>query len=130
MRDKLRPLIAALLMFTGTALAPASQQAPSTTPTVISCRVLEAHASEHPAVVAIVFHQGNRADQQRLGILLENLPGETVEMQTSGGNWISVTVARLKSCFGRGLLLLPADVPAPKDGATFILRFSSVAGKA
>jgi hypothetical protein len=125
MQRKLRPLLIAVAISISFTVSAASQPAPGAGGDVIACRVLESHASEHPAVIAIVFHQTNRADQQRLGALLENLATETVDMQTSDGLWQSVTVARLKSCFGRGLLLLPADSPAPKDGATFSLRFSA-----
>jgi hypothetical protein len=128
MQRELRPLILAALICTSSPLAPGFQQAPLYQPDTISCRVLESHTSEHPAVIAIVFHQSNRDDQQRLGTLLEGLPDERVEMQTGSDAWIGVTVARLKSCFGRGLLLLPADVPAPKDGSTFVLKFSHLGG--
>ena len=125
MRRKLRPLILAVATSMCLPLATTSQQPARGPADIISCRALEAHASEHPAVIAIVFHQSNRAEQQRLGALLENLAAETVEIQTSDRQWQSVTVARLKSCFGRGLLFLPADAPAPKDGGTFTLRFSA-----
>jgi hypothetical protein len=94
---------------------------------VVACRVLEAHASTHPAVIVVVFHQRDKADQARLASLLRNLTGESVELQASDGKWVSATVARLKSCFGRGLLLLPADGPPLKDGSTFVLQFSPVA---
>jgi hypothetical protein len=102
----------------------AGRQAGAVDPNIIACRVLEAHASTHPAVIAVVFHQRDKADQARLASLLQHLAGESVELQTGEGEWKSATVVRLKSCFGRGLLLLPADAPPLKDGATFLLRFS------
>jgi len=89
----------------------------------ITCRVLEAHASASPAVTAVVFHQQNRNDQERLASLLRAHSGEQVEIDAGDGKWKSATLFRLKSCFGRGLLLLPADTPTMKDGATFLLRF-------
>jgi hypothetical protein len=71
-----------------------------------------------------VFHQRDKADQTRLAALLQHLADESVELQTGDGKWANATVVRLKSCFGRGLLLLPADAPPMKDGSTFLLRFS------
>ena len=127
MRASLRPLILATLVAICLPLVTSSRQTESPPPDVISCRVLEVHMSESPAVTAVVFHQRDRADQARLAVLLENLPRETVEMQVDDGKWIGVTVARLKSCFGRGMLFLPTDLPAPKDGSTFALRFSAPA---
>jgi len=95
----------------------------------IACRVLEAHASTSPAVVAVVFHQRDKIDQARLSSALRQHSGEGVEVETGDGKSVSATVVRLKSCFGRGLLLLPADAPAIKDGATFMMTFSSGSGK-
>lgn len=95
----------------------------------ITCRVLEAHAGAHPAVVAVVFHQAQKADQPRLAALLLQHSGEEAEVQIGGETQAGVSVFRLKSCFGRGLLLLPANAPLLKDGATFIIRFSQAGGK-
>ena len=95
----------------------------------IACRVLEAHASTSPAVVVVVFHQRDKIDQARLASALRQHSGEGVEIDTGDGRSASATLVRLKSCFGRGLLLLPADAPAMKDGATFVLKFSTGSGK-
>lgn len=89
----------------------------------ITCRVLEAHTGARPAVVAVVFHQAEKADQPRLGSLLREHSGEEAEVQIGAQTVDEVSVFRLKSCFGRGLLLLPANAPPLKDGATFILKF-------
>jgi len=91
---------------------------------IVACHVLEAHASAHPAVIAIIFHQRDKQDQARLASLLQHLAGESVELQTGDGKWANATVVRLKSCFGRGLLLLPADAPPMKDGGEFLLKCS------
>jgi len=107
----------------------ASHQAEAAGTVTITCRVLEAHTSAHPAVIAVVFHQRDKQDQAQMGSLLESLASENVEMQTGDGNWTDVTVVRLKSCFGRGLLLLPGDAPPLKERATFVLRFSPVSEK-
>jgi hypothetical protein len=94
----------------------------------IKCRVMEAHAGAHPAVVAVVFHQAEKADQPRLGSLLREHSGEEAGVQIGAQTVEGVSVFRLKSCFGRGLLLLPADAPPLKDGVTFILKFSQAGG--
>jgi hypothetical protein len=95
----------------------------------IACRVLETHVSEDPAVMAIVFHQQNKDDQTRVAEVLRAHSGDTVEIQMGGREWTGATMFRLKGCFGRGLLLLPAGAPAMKDGATFLLRVSPAAAK-
>ena len=95
----------------------------------ITCRVIEAHASARPAVVAVVFHQAEKPDQPRLASLLLQHSGEEAEVQIGADARAAGSVYRLKSCFGRGLLLLPADAPALKDGATFALKFAETTGK-
>jgi hypothetical protein len=79
--------------------------------------------------VAVVFHQAAKADQPRLGSLLREHSGEEAEVQIGAQTLDEVSVFRLKSCFGRGLLLLPANAPPLKDGATFILTFSRAGDK-
>jgi hypothetical protein len=105
----------------------AARQADAVDANLIACRVLEVHASTHPAVIAVLFHQRDKQDRARLAALLQNLAAESVELQTADGKWADATAVRLKSCFGRGLLLLPADGPPLKDGSTFVLKFSLVA---
>jgi len=89
----------------------------------IACRVMEAHASASPAVIAVVFHQQSSEDQERLAVLLQQHSGETVGIQLAGGPWIPAPAFRLKSCFGRGLLLLPAGAATIQDGSSFLIRF-------
>jgi hypothetical protein len=91
--------------------------------------VIEAHAGTHPAVIAVVFHQAAKADQPLLGSLLREHSGEKAEVQIGDEAQASASVFRLKGCFGRGLLLLPANAPPLKDGATFILKFSRAGDK-
>lgn len=91
---------------------------------IVACRVLEAHAGTHPAVVAVVFHQRDKVDQSRLASLLRQHSGENVQVQVGDETLADASVFRLKSCFGRGLLLLPAGGPPLKDGTTFVLKFS------
>jgi hypothetical protein len=90
---------------------------------LVQCRVLESHASKQPAAGFVVFHQRDKQDQPRLSTLLQQHSGTVVDLRADGGNWQSATVVRLKSCFGRGLLVLPSGAPMPEDGGTFLLRF-------
>jgi len=94
-------------------------------PRVVACRVREAHISHDPAVGLVVFSQRDKADAARLSGLLRNAQdGGAVEFQASeGGAWQPASVLRLKSCFGRGLLILPAGTTRPTEGDTFLLRF-------
>jgi len=106
-------------------LAPhgAARQAASADASPIACRALEVHASANPSVTVVVFHQQDKNDQERLASLLRAHSGDRMEIDTGDGRWNGATVFRLKSCFGRGLLLLPPDAPMMNDGATFLLRF-------
>ena len=87
----------------------------------IACRVLEAHAAARPSAAVVIFHQQNKADQAQLATLLREHSGESVEFRVGDGPWTGGTMFRLKSCFGRGMLLLPSETTM-EDGATFVLR--------
>jgi len=89
---------------------------------VIACRVMEAHTSANPSATVIVFHQQHKEDGPHLGAVLENHSGERMEIQAGGAAWTAVTIFRLRTCFGRGLMVLPPGGPEMKDGATFLLR--------
>ncbi len=88
----------------------------------INCHALEAHTNSQPAVTIVVFNQRDKNDHVRLSELLKDQPG-AVEIKTSDGKWHKATVARLKSCFGRGLLFLSGEIQGPKDREDFLLRF-------
>ena len=97
-------------------------------PRVVACRMMEVHVSQQPAVSVVVFHQRDKVDADRLGKLLRDAQeGGAVEFQSSaGGEWQPASVARLKSCFGRGLLIVstaPAGGAQLTAGGTFLLRF-------
>ncbi len=124
----LLPALVAVIVLYAPLLTGVGQTSAADTGT-ITCRVLEAHAGARPAVVAVVFHQAEKADQPRLASLLVQHSGEEAEVQIGGETQAGVSVFRLKSCFGRGLLLLPANAPPLKDGATFILKFSQAGGR-
>jgi hypothetical protein len=106
--------------------APPSSAQPNN---VVACRALESHTSTEPPVTVVVFHQRDRQDQARFAALLKKIPEGHADLQAPGGKWHAVAVARLKSCFGRGLLFLPAGPEAPrlKQGDTFLLRFPAAA---
>ena len=124
MRTKFRPLLLLAAMALYAPMLAATRQADTGDNGAITCRVIEAHAAAHPTVVAVVFHQAQKADQPRLASLLLQHSGEEAEVQVTGGARTAGSVFRLKSCFGRGLLLLPADAPPLKDGETFTLQFA------
>jgi uncharacterized protein YcfJ len=97
-------------------------------PRVVACRVIEVHTSREPAVSVVVFHQRDKVDADRLsGLLRRAVEGGTVEFQLAEGpTWQQATVARLKSCFGRGLLIVTSGPPGAgplSQGDTFLLRF-------
>jgi hypothetical protein len=90
---------------------------------LVECRVLEAHQTSERGVTIVIFHQEAREEHQRLADLLKRYSGGNVEWQRSDGQWAPATVIRLKSCFGRGLLVIPAAAGAPEDGEGFVLKF-------
>ncbi len=102
----------------GAALAPHPQAA-----NILSCRVMEVHASAELRVITVVFHQKDKNDGPRLGALLGKHSGASVEFQTADGAWHRAQVFRLKSCFGRGLLILAADEAKLAERRDFVLKF-------
>jgi len=115
-------LVAALFLilpaFSVPQVAPSSATA---TPGTIACRALETHTDDELNIAVVVFHQRDEAQRSQLATLLRGHSGEMVEVQTADGAWRRARMVRLKSCFGRGLLLLPAPGPFP-DRAEFALR--------
>lgn len=94
------------------------------TPT-IGCRVIESKTAPKLGVTLVVFHQAESADRDSLGAFLRSHDGATVEFQTEGGTWQPASAFRLKSCFGRGLLALPATAARLDEGDRFLLRSSA-----
>ena len=91
----------------------------------ISCRAMEVFVSKPLGVTAVLFHQSDKADGPRLGELLLAHTGEQVEIETPDGKRHAATVERVKSCFGRGLLLFAtkeAELAANQD---FVVQFSA-----
>lgn len=121
MRCNLVPFAVWLLLLPVTAI---SQQAPSSGVAAgsLGCRALETYTDDELKVAAIVFHQRDETQRSQLAALLHDHSGEMVEIQGEDGKWRRARMVRLKSCFGRGLLLLTAPAPF-SEHAEFLLRF-------
>lgn len=90
----------------------------------ITCRAMEVFVADRIGATAVIFHQRDKADGPRLGGLLLAHSGEEVEFETSDGHRHRATVARVKSCFGRGLLLFAAKDIKLAANDDFVLHFS------
>ena len=88
----------------------------------IICSVMEAFEEQRLGVRAIVFHQRDKADGPRLGSLLLAHSGEEMELGTAGGRRYRATVFRVKSCFGRGLVVVPTSKLKLGENDEFTLR--------
>jgi hypothetical protein len=73
-------------------------------------------------VRAIIFHQRDKTDGPRLGSLLLAHSGEEMELETKGGLRFRATVFRVKSAFGRGLVLVPTSRLKLREHDEFTLR--------
>lgn len=89
----------------------------------IACRALEVHTDDELKVTVVVFLQRDEGQRSQLAALLREYSGAMVEVQTGNGAWWRARLLRLKSCFGRGLLLLPTPVPFP-ERSEFLLRLA------
>ncbi len=93
----------------------------------VACRAMEVHTDSANHMTVVVFHQADEASVEALRTLLQAHSGEAVEVNVdtaASGTWRG-TVFRLKSCFGRGLLLFPASAPPLKEGSKFLLRLAA-----
>ncbi len=113
-------LLALLLTWTKSSATPAPRPQAAN---VVACRVMEVHASAELRVITVVFHQKDKNDGPRLGALLGKHSGASVEFQTADGAWHRAQVFRLKSCFGRGLLIFAADEAKLAERRDFVLKF-------
>jgi hypothetical protein len=89
----------------------------------ITCSVLEAHMNPDLGISAAVFHQRNKDEAARFSVLLKEHTDASVEFQTNDGAWHKGWVARLKSSFGRGLLLFASSSAQLKEKDIFVLKF-------
>lgn len=90
---------------------------------VVECHALEMHSNPQPAVSIVVFNQKIKDDHERLSDLLKDNEGASVEIKTADGKWHAASVARLKSCFGRGLLFFSGGASPIQERDDFVLRF-------
>lgn len=96
---------------------------------VVECRALEAHASAAPAALVVIFHQNQKKDQPRLAALIKANSGSDAQIQIGNAPWTKARIFRLRTCFGRGMMVLSPGEAALKDGDTFRIRFSNAAPK-
>ena len=87
----------------------------------IPCRALVVHVDPRLNVTVVVFHQRDDSDRGRVGELLRGHDGATIGFRTSDGALHPATVMRLKSCFGRGLLLFPARAARLSEKDEFMI---------
>lgn len=131
MRKRLQDLSLALLaalflaaLHLGAARVQGDSESAATAPGEgIPCRVLEVHTSREPNVTVVVFHQQESQDRARLSASLRAHSGESIEFETRDGARHAATLLRLKSCFGRGLLLFPVGTATLAEKEAFVLRF-------
>ena len=90
----------------------------------VACRVLEVHSTQAPGVSVVVFHQRDESQRDQLAALLRKQSGASVQFQTRDRQWHEATVLRLKSCFGRGLLLFPTGTAQVGEKDEFLLKLS------
>jgi hypothetical protein len=89
----------------------------------VICTVLEAKTVERMNVAVVLFHQAQKSDGERLGQLLRQHDGASVEFETGDARPHAATVLRLGTCFGRGLLVFPATDARLTKQEQFWLRF-------
>lgn len=115
--------LAAKCCAAGTTAKPAAPTAKPADPNVVACHALEVHTNAQPAITILVFNQKNRDDHERLSDLLKDNEGASVEVKASDGTWHKASVARLRSCFGRGLLFFSGESSPVEEKDDFVLRF-------
>lgn len=118
-------LIAVGLTATILTTAPGTQSQARPAQETIACHVIESKTAATPSVELVVFHHAEAAAREQLGAFLQNHDGASGEFEIAGGGRQPATVFRLKSCFGRGLLVFPAARVHLARGQTFWIRASA-----
>ena len=103
----------------------ASPQPEKVDPLTVNCRTMEIFVAERPGASVVIFHQRDKADARKLSELLQKYASLEVEFETGDGKRHRATVGRLKSCFGRGLLIFAPDEANLGVKEDFILRFGN-----
>lgn len=88
----------------------------------IICSVMESFEEQKLGAQAVVFHQRDKVDGPRLGDLLLKHSGQEMELEASGGRRYRATIFRVKSCFGRGLAIIPTNRLKLQENDEFSLR--------
>ena len=88
----------------------------------IACTVMEVFEDGKLGVRAIIFHQRDKANGPQLGALLLADSGKAMELETTRGQRYLASVFRVRSCFGRGLAIIPAGNPTLHERDAFILH--------
>ena len=114
--------LATILMIPVSDPSHGAQVQPPGTKEGIICKVMESFEEGRLGVRAIVFHQRDKADGPRLGSLLLTHSGKEMELETTDGRRYRATVFRVKSCFGRGLVLVPTSKLKLGEHDEFTLR--------
>jgi len=117
---------AVLLFRVSGAIAP-QEKAPPASPAAslqqsVNCRALEVFVAPEPGATAVLFHQRDKAEGPKVGEFISAHSGERVEFETADGKHHLATMFRMKSCFGRGLLLFPAREAKLTTNDEFIIR--------
>lgn len=108
---------------TNTGTAPSQPE--KAEPETVNCRTMEVFVAEWPGASVVIFHQRDKAAGPKLGELLKKYTGQEVEFETGDGKRHRATVERIKSCFGRGLLIFASDEANLGVKEEFILRFGN-----
>jgi hypothetical protein len=89
----------------------------------IRCRAMEVFTARQLGTTAVIFHQLDKADAPSLSELLKAYSASEVEFETRDGRKHRATIMRMKTCFGRGLLLFPSGEAGLGENDEFMLRF-------
>lgn len=88
----------------------------------INCRAMEVFVAEEAGATAVLFHQRDKAEGPKVGEFILAHSGERVEFETADGKRHRATLFRVKSCFGRGLLLYSSRDVKLSEQDEFVLR--------
>jgi hypothetical protein len=103
----------------------ASSQLAKADPLTVNCSTMEVMVAEWPGASVVIFHQRDKADGRKLSELLKKYAGQEVQFETGDGKQHRATVARMKTCFGRGVLIFVSDEANLGVKEEFILRFDN-----
>ena len=119
---ELAVMVAIITVFES-AIAQNEPAAPPASGGAVVCRALEVKTAEPMGVALVLFHQANTSDGVRLGELLRQKDGVSVEFETSDGRSHTAMLFRLGTCFGRGLLVFPSGSARMAKQEQFWLKF-------